>query len=495
MAQGLVFVYDREIFYRSLVEDILKEEGYNVIVFKSLNDFMSQANKVVPDLLIADIAELGDRDVDFFNMLKKVFPTLPFIAMVSSDRKELVPRYIRLGVFDCIEKPVVKEELILSAQKAIDFSRYKLEEKERLTKIKKMVKGTEKLLYATRKSMLPIQLKYPGSMLVQSILDSIVIAFDAEKVSLSWLDREKNKYTVVACAGYCMDIKLFKPRAIGEGIIGYVAEKKEAIFVSNILKDERFRASTFKDQYKSLSFMCAPIILNNEVVAVLSVSDRKVPKPYTEEDFVLFKSFVTQITFALESSSIITQLENSFKRLNIYKELSSLIIEIVDSGDILNRIMASVTNILNASGSALYVIDENKEYFLCEGSSGLNFKNKFVYNELLNKFLESSQNNKSSKALFNAVSKFFEGNVLHNFASYPIYMKNFPLGFLLIINLPEPVNLDNDIMQDICRLVSVAFKNNWLYKNLCITADELVKVNKELEEANLNLLKQLSKGE
>jgi hypothetical protein len=330
-------------------------------------------------------------------------------------------------------------------------------------------------------------------MLIQSILDSIVIAFDAEKVSLSWLDKEKKKYYVVACAGYCIDIKLFKPRSIGEGIVGYVAHTKEAIYVPDISNNEKFKSSPFKDQYKSSSFMCGPVILNNEVVAVVSVSDRKIPKPYTEEDFILFKSFIAQISFALESSFMISFLETSFRRLNIYKEISSLIVDMVDTGDILNKILVSITKYLNAEGSALYVMDENKENFLLEAKGFLNFKEKFVYHELLEKLLSGPQDSRSSKALFNAVSKFIENGLIRNFVSFPIFMKNFPLGFLLFINLSEKEDVDYDAMHDICKLISVAFKNNWLYKNLCITADELVRVNRELEEANKNLINKMTK--
>lgn len=495
MSQGVILIYDREIFYSTYIEDVLHGEKYRVLKADSIGEILKIIKNDCPHVVLFDITELGESDLEFLGNIKKSFPTLPVISIVSSERKELVIRYIRAGVFDCIEKPIIKEELILSVKKAIEFSIYKKEELDRISKISKIAKGTETLIQASRRPLPDVPLKYPGSMLIQSILDSIVIAFDAEKVSLSWLDREKKKYYVVACAGYCMDIKLFKPRSIGEGIVGYVAHTKEPIYVSDIASDDRFRTSPFRDQYKSSSFMCGPVILNNEVMAVVSVSDRKIPKPYTEEDFILFKSFISQISFALESSYMISFLESSFKRLNIYKEISSLIVDIVDTGDILNKILVSVTKYLNAEGSALYVIDENKENFLLEAKSFLNFKEKFVYHELLAKLLSSPQDNKSSKALSNAVSKFVENNLTKNFVSFPIYMKNFPLGFLLFINLSDKESLDYDTMQDICKLISVAFKNNWLYKNLCITADELVKVNRELEEANKHLISKITQTE
>lgn len=494
MSQYTVLVYDSEFFYSTYIEDVLHGERYRVIKASIINEIPELIKNASPYVVLCDVSELNDGDLEFLGMIKKNFPTLPVISIVSSDKKESVVRYIKAGVFDCIEKPIIKEELILSVRKAIEFTIYKREEIERVSKIKKIVKGTETLIQASRKRLPKLPLKYPGSMLIQSILDSIVIAFDAEKVSLSWLDREKGKYYVVACAGYCMDIKLFKPRSIGEGIVGYVANTKEAIYVPDISMDERFKTSPFKDQYKSSSFMCGPVILNNEVVAIVSVSDRKIPKPYTEEDFILFKSFIAQISFAIESTHMISFLEASFRRLNIYKEISSLIVDMVDTGDILNKILVSLTRYLNAQGSALYVIDENKDNFILEAKSFLQFKEKFIYHELLEKLLNSPQDHKSSKALFNAVSKFVDDALIKNFISFPVYMRNFPLGFLLFINLSDKESIDYDTMQDICKLISVALKNNWLYKNLCITADELVRVNRELEEANKNLINQITKN-
>ncbi len=493
MSQGTILVYDREIFYSTYIEDILLGERYRVVKACSISEIPELIKNSFPYVFLCDISELNDGDLDFLGMIKKNFPTLPVISIVSSDKKELVVRYIRAGVFDCIEKPIIKEELILSVRKAIEFSIYKQEEIERASKIKKIAKGTETLIQASRKQIPDIPLKYPGSMLIQSILDSIVIAFDAEKVSLSWLDREKKKYYVVACAGYCMDIKLFKPRSIGEGIIGYVADKKEAIYVSDISIDGRFKTSPFKNQYKSSSFMCGPVIFNNEVVAVVSISDRKIPKPYSEEDFILFKSFIAQIAFAIESAHMISFLEASFRRLNIYKEISSYIVDMVDTGDILNKILISVTRYLNSQGSALYVMDENKENFILEAKSFLEFREKFVYHELLEKLIISPQDHKSSRPLFNAVSKFVDGVTIRDFISFPIYMKNFPLGFLIFINISNREGVDFETMQDICKLISVALKNNWLYKNLCVTADELVRVNKELEGTNKKLIVEIAK--
>lgn len=492
MLKGKILVFEPQVFYSSYIEDILKIEGFQVKCLKSTKDVVPAIKEGFYDVLIADISNFKEKDVGFLEILKKSFPTLPIITLVSSEKKDLVVRYIRLGVFDCIEKPIIREELIFSVQRAIQFSYYRREEKERITRLKRLAEGSETLLEASRLKDVNIPLKYPGSMLIQSILDSIVIAFDAEKVSLSWLDESKKKYFVVACAGYCMDIKLFAPRKIGEGVLGYVAHKKEAVYVTDITKDGRFSSSPFKKQYKSSSFMCGPVMLNKEVVAIVSVSDRKDDKPYREEDFFLFKSFLAQITFALESTTLINNLEHNYERLSVYKELSTLIINLVDAGEIINKMAQVISKNTGASGCAFYVLDENKENFLCEGSYGLKFKENFVYHDFLNKFLEGTQNSTRAKSLFKALSNFISGVELKNFVSFPIFLKNFPLGFLLLVNVNRDKDIDSDTMSDICQLVSIAFKNNWLYKNLCDTADELVKANRELEELNEKLLKELS---
>lgn len=466
--KGKVIIYEPKIFYRSLIVDILENEQNEVFVSENLKSLAASIYEFSPDLVLINLVELKDKDAEFLMALKKSFPTLPVIALVDADKKELVVKYVRAGVFDCIAKPIIKEELLLAVKKAEEFTYYKKEETTRLNRLKKLAHGSEKMYHFIKnRSEIKIPFNYPGDKLVQSILDSMSIVLDAEKVSISWLDTKKQTYQVIACAGHCVDIKMFKPRAVGEGFIGYVAINKEAIYVKDIGKDKRFNASSFKDQYKSGSFLCGPIVMAGDVVAVLSVSDRKDGKAFSEEDFLVFKTFLVQITYAIESGLMIGTLEANNAKLKIYKEIADHIVNLVEAGDILKTILQTISQYFNAKAACLYIIDENREYLINEGCYGIDFKEKVSFLDSHNQLLTKVHNSKD-KEIAKLLSILTTNTELGNFYTIPIKLKNFPLGFLLVVNMKEDV-VDEVVLDDISKLVSVAFKNNWLYKNLCIS--------------------------
>lgn len=474
-----IVLYDSKVFFRTLILDILEEQGFDVVVAESLKTLGSLLYELSPDMLLLDVSELKDRDTEFLLAIRKSFPTLPIISLVDIEKKELVVRYVRAGVFDCVSKPIIKEELIAAINKAKEFTHYKLEETKRIGRLKHFVHGSEKMLRLLKNKKLDIPISFPEDKLVQSILDTIAKVLEAEKVSVSWLSSDKKIYQVVASAGHSMDVKNFIPRAVGEGIVGYVAHNKEPINVTNIHDDPRFKTSSFKQQYKSNSFMCGPIIISDDVVAVLSVSDKKDGKAFTEEEFLLFKTFLTQTTYAIEGSLLIKLLEKNNTQLKIYKEIAEHITNLVETGDILKSILKTIANHFKALGVFVFILNENKEFFECECHYGLNVRDKVAYVSSLDTLL-LRHHTEDDKNVIKFFEVFLKDEKFTKFYTVPIRLKNFPLGFLALVDYTVSY-VDENIMEDVSALVSVAFKNNWLYKNLCIIADELVKTNRELD--------------
>lgn len=475
-----VVLYDPKIFFRALIADILEREGYEVITCETLKTFINGINEFSPPLVLIDVFELGDRDVEFLTALKKSYPNLSIISLVDADKKELIVRYVKAGVFDYVSKPIIKEELLLAVKKAEEFYYYKSEENSRLGKLKRFVYGSEKIIHLVKKSNVPFPFAYPGDNLIQSILDATALVLDAEKVSISWISADKKSYQVVASAGHNLDVSAFKPRLIGEGIVGYVAHNKETIYVKNIFTDSRFKASSFKEQYKSGSFLCGPIVISGDVLAVLSVSDRKDGKAFSEEDFFLFKTFLMQTTYAIETSLMIKVLETNQTKFKVYKDIVAHISNLVETTEIIKSILKTIAYYFQSEGVALYILDENKEFFVNEGSVGGFFKEKVTFFPVLKMFLDREITDKDKDAL-KAVKIFIKEEKVKNFYTSMIKLKNYPLGFIVIVNYTKELP-DETTLEDIASLVSIAFKNNWLYKKLCDVTNELVETHKELEK-------------
>lgn len=483
-----IIVYHPKIFYRSFIAEALNKEDIDVEAVESLKLLVKEIEGLKPQAVIVDVEELGSKDLAFIDYLKKSFPTLAIITMINSDKREYAVRYLKMGAIDCIEKPIKKEELINAVKKAISIDRRKKEKS--LTSIDRLIALAEssERLSKIGKKRAPIRLISPQSELVQSVLDTISLLFNAEKVSLSWLDMEKRKYYVLACAGISIDISLLKPKAMGEGIIGYVADKKEAVLVKDITKDSRFIQSPYKKQYKSNSFMCGPIFDDGEVVAVVSVSDRKDGSVFLEEDLIIFRSFLNQLSYVFKTNHLIEELERNSKRFELYHELSDFIINLVETQEILKNLLLSISKHFIAKGCAIYIIDENREFITREASLGLRFREKVQFYDHLGEFISKVQSSLINRDIAKLMETLFVEEKIVNAITIPISLKNFPLGFLLIVDFKID-EIDEKMLLDISRLFSVAIKNDWLYKNLNKTVDELVETNRAL-----TLLMQKYKG-
>ncbi len=474
-----ILIYHPKVFYRTFIGDLLKKEGIDCEAFESVNLLLKSMSENTPQGIIVDVEELGDKDLAFIEFVRKKFPQVAVIVVIGGEKREYASRYLKMGAIDCIEKPIKKEELLSAVRKISNIEKQRKENiNPSVERLMALSETTERLSKIARKKI-PIKLSYPQSELVQSILDTILMLFNAEKVSLSWLDMDKRKYYVIACSGLCEDISRLKPKAMGEGIIGYVADKKEAVLVKDISRDVRFSESPYKRQYKSGSFMCGPIFLDGDVVATISVSDKKDRSHFTEEDLFLFKSFLNQLSYVFKTNLLMEELEKNTKRFELYYELSDHIINLVESNEILSNLISSVLKHFLAEGGAIYIIDENREFIVKESSLGLRFKERVQFYEHVSEFLSQIQISLNSKDLTRLIETLFLEEKISNAITIPIFLKSFPLGFLVIIN-SRLKDFDENMLMDLSRLFSVAIKNDWLYKNLNKTVDELVETNKKL---------------
>ncbi len=474
-----ILVYHPKVFYRTLIGDLLKKEGIEFEAFDNVNLLLKNMSGLTPQGVIVDVEELGEKDLAFIDFVRKKFPSVSVVVIIGAEKREYASRYLKMGAVDCIEKPVNKEDLLSAVKKIVNLEKHKKEKTNpSIDRLISLGETTEKLTKSIKKKM-PIKLTYPHSELVQSILETISVLFNAEKVSLSWLDMDQRKYYVIACAGLCEDISKLKPKAMGEGIIGYVADRKEAVLVKDISKDSRFSESPYKKQYKSGSFMCGPVFLDGEVIAAVSISDKKGEEIFTEEDLILFKSFLNQLSYVFRIHLLMEELERNNNRFEIYHELSDHIINLVESGEILSNLISSVLKHFSAQGAAIYIIDENREYVVKESSFGLRFKDRIQFYEHVTEFLSKLQISFNNKDLTRLIETLFLDEKIVNAVTVPIFLKSFPLGFLIIIN-SKFKDFDEKMLSDLSRLFSVAIKNDWLYKNLNKTVDELVETNRQL---------------
>ena len=114
-----ICIVDDEPSICSTVESILKDEGYQTIVFPDADSFWQRLDTIEPSLVILDIWLPGIDGLQLLKHLHGRFPTLPIIMMSGHAGIDAAVAAIKAGAYDFLEKPLNLEVLLDKVKSAL----------------------------------------------------------------------------------------------------------------------------------------------------------------------------------------------------------------------------------------------------------------------------------------------------------------------------------------------------------------------------------------
>ena len=116
--------------------------------------------------------------------------------------------------------------------------------------------------------------------ILSCFVELIVLATDASEGSLMLLHEGREVMTITSASGLGREIVAGTRRHVGEGISGWVAQHREPLLLVGPIKDDRFSGVDrgIKDA------LCVPLMTTDDVIGVLSVSNKKGDGNFSEED-------------------------------------------------------------------------------------------------------------------------------------------------------------------------------------------------------------------
>ncbi|WP_308915082.1 sigma-54 dependent transcriptional regulator [Jannaschia sp. LMIT008] len=124
-----ILITDDEYDIRSLVADILEDEGFRTRTAGTAQDCMAAVAAGLPGLMILDIW-LKDSDMDGIDILKKMrreHPEVPVIIISGHGNIEIAVAAIKQGAYDYIEKPFNIDQLMVVVRRAMETSKLRRE--------------------------------------------------------------------------------------------------------------------------------------------------------------------------------------------------------------------------------------------------------------------------------------------------------------------------------------------------------------------------------
>jgi len=157
------------------------------------------------------------------------------------------------------------------------------------------------------------------------------------------------------------------------GIVGHVFQTGESLLIDDARSDARFNASVDEQTgYTTRTVACAPLrTLAGNWIGAIEVLNKNGVEPFTRRDLQLLDAISRQASESLQRTLLLEQqLEERSREAEFMDVVSDLSGEI-KLGSLLERIIGTVTRMLNAERSTLFLNDERSNELYTELGEGL----------------------------------------------------------------------------------------------------------------------------
>ena len=308
--ESILIVDDDRIIADNL-KAALGEEGYNAVAVNLAGDAIEEEKKQLFNVIILDLVLPDMSGIELLRMFRNKSPETCLIIFTGFASLPSAIEALKVGAYDYIIKPFDVEHLKLVVRRGLEKERLIIKNKELLERMEREKHKLEIILAAYEKISGIIKLED----LADFVADKAIQIAEAEKASLMIVDEQSGELVLKGCKGIDLGTEKIGWRIkVGELIAGWVVKEGEALVVSDIDNDPRFKAHAKPSRYKTKSFISLPLKSDSHVIGVINVTDKLArTNIFTEED-LRYLTIIAHQTAA--------QIEN----IKLYEKLSSFAI-------------------------------------------------------------------------------------------------------------------------------------------------------------------------
>jgi signal transduction histidine kinase/CheY-like chemotaxis protein len=319
----LILVMDDD---RSVCDDLsplLGRLGCRTKTVSSVEEGLSILHDETVAVALLDIRMSGMSGLELLGELKKVSPDTEVIIMTSSASTDMAIEEIRKEAYDYLPKPFEdREDVLATVRRALEKRSLSLTRRD--LDLEREINRRELSASGKRPKALIDAGRAMGAICVLSdLLDFFVgvVAdeLEVDRISLMLLDEKTREMWIVAARGLDEKVKEKVRMAVGTGIAGWVAREGKPVLVKDVVSDPRVKTSLHSTN--ATSFISAPIVLSipillqERVLGVINVTNRRSGKSFDEEDMAFLYSLAGQAAVAIERTIQYEKLQESHESL------------------------------------------------------------------------------------------------------------------------------------------------------------------------------------
>ena len=319
----LILVMDDD---RSVCDDLsplLGRLGCRTKTVSSVEEGLSILHDETVAVALLDIRLSGMSGLELLGELKKVSPDTEVIIMTSSASTDMAIEEIRKEAYDYLPKPFEdREDVLATVRRALEKRSLSLTRRD--LHLEREINRRELSAAVKRpKALIDAGRAMGGICVLSDLLDFFVgvVAdeLEVDRISLMLLDEKTQEMWIVAARGLDEKVKETVRMAVGTGIAGWVAREGKPVLVKDVVTDPRVKTSLHSTD--ATSFISAPIVLSipillqERVLGVINVTNRRSGKSFDEEDMAFLYSLAGQAAVAIERTIQYEELQEAHESL------------------------------------------------------------------------------------------------------------------------------------------------------------------------------------
>jgi PAS domain S-box-containing protein len=313
VSEQSILVIDDEVTILNLCERILSREGFAVKSTPSGQQGLRLIGDQPWDLVLLDV-RLPDGDgLAILSKIRESTSETPVILITGHATVEVAVDALKSGAQDFLHKPFTPQELVTSVQRVLDRERL-LRENVRLKARLPILEIGKALVSET-----------DPARLTHLALERVQQELKADRVSLMFLDEERQELYVSAAIGWDDEGASNMRHRLGEGLAGLAAQQRTPLLVSQQAGQNPDLAAMLPENASSA--VSVPLLLQNRVLGVLNASRSPEAAPLRQDDVDLLSILCGQIAVALENARLFDQAQQEIAERKRAEDFVSAVLD------------------------------------------------------------------------------------------------------------------------------------------------------------------------
>lgn len=494
--ERILVIDDSKEVNRHLSEQLLPAFGFKTLSAMDGRTGLDMILAEKPDLVMLDLNMPEMTGLDVLQALAHASLNLPVVLMTGYGSEKSAIEAFRLGIKDYLVKPFTVDEVIQTINRALLETRLR-HDKETLTEQLTRANNELRRQLEEMDTLFGVGKLVASSLSVEQVMERVSDASlsltNAEECTIWLVEPDHNLLTAYARSGDTGDmiapVQLVRDSSPLVEVMHGGKPVRQSAFSGEGIK--------IKTGYMARAVLYVPLIVRETAVGVLSVTNRRAPRSFSERDEQLLSALADYAAIALENARVFQAtdkaLASKLEELRTLIQITHTLTASIDLNEIVRLTIQQVHNSWRIEASSLWLVDRKANNLRLLDNVGtpaevlrsveIPLSKGFVgYTATTGKAIYT--NDVSNHPIhFREVDK-ETGFLTRSLLCVPLIFRNEVIGVLQLLNKVEGNFSEKDVekARSIASAVAIAVSNALTYQEVSARQQELTKTLEEKQE-------------